>query len=319
MKTPPKILCVSANPAIDRRIYVESLRLGEVNRGLKAEPSAGGKAAHVAFVAQSLGANVRWLAFLGGVEGENCSAGVAARGVTPVVVQIATPTRINMELIDSVSGEITEILEPGPSITSDEKDRFLEEYRAQLHDQPVVVLSGSLPVGIESSFYADLIKTARDAGCWVHLDASGEPLSKGIEAAPHLIKPNLKEASALLGRPITSVEDAILAGRELHSRGAETVLISLGALGAVAVNEQSVLHGTAPQVKTVSTVGSGDSFLAGWTVAATQGMMASDCLRNAIACGTANCLAQSPGIFPISWVRQLLPQVEIRECDSQIR
>jgi 1-phosphofructokinase family hexose kinase len=316
MKTPPKILCVSANPAIDRRIYLDSLRLGEVNRGLKAEPSAGGKAAHVAFVAQSLGAKVRWLAFLGGVEGENCRAGVAARGVTPVVVRIATPTRTNMELIDSVSGKITEILEPGPSITSDEKDRFLEEYRAQLHDQPVVVLSGSLPTGVESSFYADLINAAKDADCRVFLDTSGEPLSKGIEAAPHLIKPNLKEASTLLGRPITSVEDAILAGRELHSRGAETVIVSLGALGAVAVNDQFALHGTAPYVNPVSTVGSGDSFLAGWTVAATQGMITSDCLRNAIACGTANCLAQSPGIFPIAWVTQFLPQVVIRECDS---
>jgi fructose-1-phosphate kinase PfkB-like protein len=138
-----------------------------------------------------------------------------------------------MELIDSLSGEITEILEPGPSIKSEEKDRFLEVYRAQLHDQPVVVLSGSLPKGVESSYYADLINAAKDADCQVFLDTSGEPLSKGIEAAPHLIKPNLKEASTLLGRPITSVEDAILAGRELHSRGAETVIISLGPLGAV--------------------------------------------------------------------------------------
>ena len=317
MKTPPNILCVSANPAIDRRIHLDRLRLGEVNRALKAEPAPGGKAAHVAFVAQMLGAKVRWLAFLGGAEGESCSSGIAARGITPVAVRIAAPTRTNLELIDSVSGEITEILEPGPTISNDEKHRFLEEYRAELRDLPIVVLSGSLPAGLGTSFYADLIKAAKDAGCRVFLDTSGEPLSQGIDAAPHLIKPNLAEASTLLGRSINSVEDAIQAGLELRSRDVETVIISLGPLGAVVVNGTSVLHGTAPMVTALSTVGSGDSFLAGWTVAAAEGRTAADCLHNGIACGTANCLAESPGIFSFDSVAEFLPQVAIRELGSQ--
>jgi 1-phosphofructokinase family hexose kinase len=260
-----------------------------------------------------LGAKVRWLAFVGGVEGESCRAGIAARGVMPIVVPIAAPTRTNLELIDSSSGEITEVLEPGPSIKENEKNRFVEEFRNQLRDRPAVVISGSLPSGIESTFYFDLIKIAREADCRVLLDTSGDPLSRGIEAAPHLIKPNLTEVSNLLGRTVSSTEDAILAGRELLRSGTETVIISLGALGAIVVNNQEVLHGTAPKLKVLSTVGSGDSFLAGWAVAETQGKNTSECLRTAIACGTANCIAASPGVFPIESATSLLSQVVISE------
>jgi fructose-1-phosphate kinase PfkB-like protein len=137
-----------------------------------------------------------------------------------------------------------------------------------------------------------------------------------LEAAPDLIKPNAQEVSTLLGRPIHSVDDAIAAAKELQNRGLRIVIISLGALGAVAVSGQSVLHGTAPEVKPVSTVGSGDSFLAGWAVAETQGLPLTECLRTAIACGTANCLADSPGVFPIELIQQFSPEVHISECNT---
>src|SRR6185369_10033 len=88
MEIIPKILCVSANPGVDRRITLPSLRLGEVNRASSADPMAGGKAAHVAFAAKTLGAEVRWLAFLGGPEGESCREGIAARGIVPIPVSI---------------------------------------------------------------------------------------------------------------------------------------------------------------------------------------------------------------------------------------
>jgi 1-phosphofructokinase family hexose kinase len=311
MKESPKILCVSANPALDRRIALPHLRMGEVNRAARAESAAGGKSAHVAFVAHTLGAEVRWLAFLGGPEGEACRAGIKARGVTPVVVPIAGRTRTNLELIDTESGAVTEILEPGPTITEAEKGRFLDEFQVQLRDVRVAILSGSLPSGVGNSFYAELVRIAKAAGCQVLLDTSGEPLSMAFEAAPDLIKPNIQEVSTLLGRPIRSVDDAIAAAKELRSRGLRTVIISLGALGAVAVSGQSVLHATAPEVKSVSTVGSGDSFLAGWAVAEAQGLPLTECLRTAIACGTANCLADSPGIFPLELIQRFSPEVQV--------
>ena len=304
---PIKLLCVSLNPGVDRRVRVAGLRAGEVNRALSVVPTAGGKAAHVALAATALGAEVRWLALLGGAEGESCRTEMESRGVAPVEVKIAGRTRTNLEIIDEPSGEITEILEPGPEIRDDERTEFLRVLQRELSARPLVVLSGSLPGGLSSSFYGELVRAAKDAGCRVFLDASGDALAQGLAAAPEVIKPNRQEAGALLGREIRSVVEAIAAARELQGRGPRTVIISLGAEGAVVVDEQGALHGSSPKVKAISTVGSGDSFLAGWAVGVAQGLAIEECLRLALACGTANCEADSPGmISPEAVKRQSL-------------
>ncbi len=307
----PKILCVSLNPAIDRRIRLPEFLAGRVNRATSADPEAGGKAAHVAFAAKALGAEVRWLAPLGGPEGESCRAGIAAHGVTPVVVPIVARTRTNLELIDESMGEITEVLEPGPAIRETEATALHRAFERELSSRPLVVISGSLPQGLVSSFYADLVRGAKQAGCIVMLDTSGEPLAAALSAAPDVIKPNRQELAALAGREIRSVAEAVEAARELQRRGPLTVIVSLGAEGAVVVSD-GVLHATAPRVDAVSNVGSGDSFLAGWAVAIARGLSLEECLRLAIACGTANCLASSPGMISPEAVKQVAKNVEIR-------
>jgi 1-phosphofructokinase family hexose kinase len=306
-------LCLSLNAAVDRRIWVRGWGVGEVNRAHGVDPAAGGKAAHVAFAARALGAEVRWLGFLGGVEGESCRAGIAARGIDPVVVEIGARTRMNLEIIDEASGVITEILEPGPVITSAEREALIAAFEKEITQKPLVVISGSLPGGVEKSIYATLVKTSKNAGCRVFLDASGDALGQTLEAGPDLIKPNRQESGALLGREIRSVDDAIVAARELQRRGAKAVIISLGAEGAVAVGEGKILHAHAPAVKVISTVGSGDSFLAGWAVETLRGGAMEDCLRLAIACGTANCVAESPGILEKSTVLKYLQSVKIEQ------
>jgi 1-phosphofructokinase family hexose kinase len=306
-----KLLCVSLNPAIDRRIGVSGLRVGAVNRARGVEPAAGGKAAHVAFAATALGAEVRWLSFLGGAEGESCREGIEARGIAPVVVAIDERTRTNLEIIDEATGEVTEILEPGPLIRDVERAALLREFEREARERPSVVLSGSLPEGIASSFYAELVKAAKDAGCRVFLDTSGEALAEALEAAPDVIKPNRQEIGALLGREIRSIPDAVAAARELRQRGPRTVIVSLGAEGAVVVDEHAALHGMAPSVKAISTVGSGDSFFAGWVFGVAQGWATDECLRLAIACGTANCEANSPGIISPEAVKRHSVAVKI--------
>jgi 1-phosphofructokinase family hexose kinase len=312
MTNPPQLLCVSLNPAIDRRITVAQFRVGEVNRAISVDPASGGKAAHVAFTATALGAEVRWLAFLGGPDGEACRAGIEARGVTPVVVPIAARTRTNLEIIDESSAKITEVLEPGPVIHEKELVDFARYFTVELRSVPMVILSGSLPKNVPDSFYADLIKTAKDAGCRVFLDASGEPLTQALSASPDVIKPNREEAAAILHRKIGTVEEAVAAARDLRARGPKTVILSLGAEGAVVVDGEHALLGVPPRVEAISTVGSGDSFLAGWVMGAAFGSSSlEETLRLAIACGTANCLAESPGMLSRKLVKDLQGRVKI--------
>lgn len=310
-----RILCVSLNPAIDRRIRVPRLNVGEVNRATLAAPEAGGKAAHVAFAARALAADVRWLGFLGGPEGDGCRDGIQARGVIPVRVPTAGRTRTNLEIIDDATGNITEVLEPGQEIAEVELRQFVQQFAAEISECSIVVLSGSLPRGVPVSIYADLIRTAKNIGCTVFLDTSGEPLLHGLAAGPSLVKPNRAEAEAVLGRAIKTVDDAISGAQELKKSGIGAVVISLGADGAVAVADHGV-YAMPPRVSAVSAVGSGDSLLAGWVVAMLQGRSFEDQVRFAVACGAANCVAPSPGMIAPETVERFLPLVKIQSCTS---
>jgi 1-phosphofructokinase family hexose kinase len=310
-----RILCVSLNAAIDRRIRVPRLNAGAVNRAISAEPEAGGKAAHVAFAARALGADVRWMGFLGGPEGDGCREGIQARGVTAVCVTIAGRTRTNLEIIDEASGNITEVLEPGPEITQSELQEFRQQFSAEIRDCSTVVLSGSLPRGVPVSIYADLIQCAKNTGCTVFLDTSGDPLFASLAAGPSLVKPNRAEAEAVLGKAIKTVDDAISGALEMRRSGVGTVVISLGADGAVAIADQ-VMYAAPPPVSVISAVGSGDSLLAGWAVAALEGRSFEERLRFAVACGAANCIAPGPGLISAETVKRFLPLVKLRSCAS---
>jgi 1-phosphofructokinase family hexose kinase len=218
---------------------------------------------------------------------------------------------MNLELIDSETGEVTEVLEPGPVILPQEADKFLDEFGRQTQDRPDVVISGSLPIGLPPDFYARMTTVAKQEGCRVLLDTSGEALSLALKARPDVIKPNRQEASALIGKQVRTQAEALTAARELRAAGIETVLLSLGDEGALALTANETLVAVPPKIKARSTVGSGDSFLAGWTVASAQGRPTADCLRMAIACGTANCLADSPALFTLNDVNEFLPQVQV--------
>jgi len=203
------------------------------------------------------------------------------------------------------------VLEPGPDIREDEKKEFLQTFDRELVRHPLVVLSGSLPGGLTTSFYGDLVKRAKDAGCVVLLDTSGEALINSLSTAPDLIKPNREEAGTLLGIDVRTIADARDAAHALRRQGPRAVVLSLGAEGAVAVGEDYDLHAIPPAVKAVSTVGSGDAFLAGWAVSTAQGLATDEVLRLAIACGTANCLARSPGMVSSREVERIASQVKI--------
>ncbi|MGC1674678.1 MAG: PfkB family carbohydrate kinase, partial [Candidatus Acidiferrales bacterium] len=113
----PTIVCVSANPAMDRRLRVESLATGEVNRATSAQGFAGGKAAHVAMATRALNARAAWVGFLGGAIGQECARQLESLGIQVAAIPTVASTRVNLEIIDE-SGRVTEILEPGaaPSV-----------------------------------------------------------------------------------------------------------------------------------------------------------------------------------------------------------
>ena len=151
---PPTVVCISANPALDRRLHLASLSLGEVNRARSVQALPGGKAAHVAMTANALGARTIWLGFLGGSIGEQCAGELRNLGIEVYPVHTRAPTRVNLELIED-SGRITEVLEPGEppdQCECEEMVRMCEEGLAAQWKGAAVVISGSLPAGHRPSF-----------------------------------------------------------------------------------------------------------------------------------------------------------------------
>jgi 1-phosphofructokinase family hexose kinase len=313
----PTIVCVSANPAMDRRLRVQSLMVGEVNRALSAQGFAGGKAAHVAMAARVLTAKAAWVGFLGGAIGEECERQLESLGIQVDAIRTASSTRVNLEIIDD-SGRVTELLEPGAPPTTAERDRFLQACVQGMRDEwkpAVLVISGSLPAGLEADFYTSLIEAARTANARVFVDTSGEPLRESVKARPDFVKVNRAEAGSLVGSPLTTVQEVVHVAGEVVARGAASAAITWGGEGLIWVESKSgpVWQARPPHMKVISTVGCGDATLAGFAYAAIQGIGGEQALRLAAACGAANCMAPAPGRIELATVHALRPQIEVRQ------
>jgi len=314
--TRPMIVCLSANPGLDRRIRVPSLAPGGVIRAHSSLALPGGKAAHVAMAARALGAHSIWIGFLGGAIGEEVAEGLRKLAIDVLPVPAESTTRVNLELVED-SGRITEVLEPGGPPGSAAQAEMLRLCAQGLRDQwkgALLSISGSLPVHVSADFYAKLNEAARAAGSKVFLDTSGDALRTGLEAKPDFVKPNRKESEALLGRPVRNAQEALDAAHELIRRGARSAAVTLGADGLIWLESKDGPAWSArpPRLNPASTVGCGDATLAGFAWAALQGHAGEKALRLAVASGAANCLAEFTARISTEDVQSIIPQVEVR-------
>lgn len=198
------IVVVSLNPALDITHRVDHADWSGVNRPADVQVRPGGKGVNVARVLKALGADVLLIGLAGGAAGSSLRAQLSARGVDTVMAEIAEETRRTFAVVDDGRGDTALFNEPGPPVTPEEYARFRDMFAAQLAGATAVVLSGSLPLGIPASTYADLIALAADAGVPALLDTSGEALLLGAAAGPEIVKPNLAELHAIVERGMTA-------------------------------------------------------------------------------------------------------------------
>jgi tagatose 6-phosphate kinase len=291
--------CVSLNPAIDTRLIVNGFVPGRVNRVSEVYRMPGGKAAHVAMALKGLGATPTWIGFSGGATGGELLAGLRDLEIATLPVSTGQASRVNLEILDT-EGEVTEILEPGGTITQSEWSEFLQACAGAFQlaaSKRIAVISGSLPPGVPPEACAALVSLARSANCLAFVDSSGLSLSKALGAEPDLVKVNREEAEVVTGVTIRDAISAAQAARKLVELGAISAAVSLGDRGLVGVRKDdpaSIHAGTSP-LRPRSTVGCGDSALAGLAFAAANGRSFEQSLALAVACGASNCLAALPG------------------------
>lgn len=282
------ILTVTLNPAVDKVYEVESFAVGDVFRPKDMWATAGGKGLNVSRVATILGEKVRATGFLGGSNGAFIRNEIKKQGIEDAFVEISGETRICIAINDPIANTSTEILEPGPVITAQEQEKFLKRFRQLVKEADIVTISGSLPKGVDIDFYGKLIDISREFGKRVLLDTSGESLLKSLEFTPFMIKPNETELEAIADKKISTEQDILETAIKIHQMGIQLVCVTLGGNGCIAVTEEGAFGLNAPSIETVSTVGSGDSFLAGCAVALVQNQPIETVLKTAMACGMAN-------------------------------
>lgn len=308
-------VCVSLNPAVDKRLRLARLQPGRVNRATEVSPAPGGKAAHVAMVLRSLGADPLWLGFAGGSTGAALVEDLQAMSIRVKSITTESSTRMNLEILED-DGGVTEILEPGHAVTEQELQEFQGTYISTVQssgERAIVILSGSLPPGAPSDYYASLVELGHHADAHVLLDVSGDPLQLALKARPDFAKPNQEEAESLSGAIIDGPQSAAAVLKTILRDTARSAAISLGANGLVwrSGKDSQTLYAQVPQLKARSAVGSGDATMAGFAFAAERGLSPADALRLAAACGAANCLADGPGRGRAEDVERLKDEIRI--------
>jgi 1-phosphofructokinase len=277
------ILTLTPNPSLDRTIEVDALVRGEVHRARSSRVDPGGKGVNVSRALVKHRTSTVAVLPAGGAEGAQLAALLAPIGVPVIDIPLASPTRSNVTLVEP-DGTTTKINEPGPVLSPAEITAMTERVTTFAGSADWVVLSGSLPRGVPSPFYAELVERIHALGGRVVVDTSGEPLAEAVAAGPDLVKPNAEELVEVAGGPLLTWGDVADAARRLRSLGVGSVLVSLGGDGALLVDDDGTRRAFTAAVDVRSTVGAGDATLAGFLVAGARGDTA---LQTAVAFGAA--------------------------------
>jgi len=308
------VYTVTLNPALDRTIYVETLRVHESNRIRREQRFAGGKGIDVSRALAALGTPNVALGFVGGFDGKEFEGRLLLEGVNCRFTPIAGETRTNIIIQDEATGSETPLLAQGPRVQPAELMDFVGRLEA-LNDVGFLVISGSLPIGLTPAVYRRLIEIALAKGARVMLDTSGEGLRQGITSGPTFIKPNRTELAELAGTDLPDIASIVRFGRTLLDR-VKVVLVSLGAEGMAYVSAERVLVARPPRVEVKSTVGAGDCAVAGFVHSLLGNKPVEDSLRLAVAAGSAATMCPGTGLCRPADIAALLPGIEVRELKS---
>ena len=298
------IVVVCLNPALDVTHHVGAVDWGGVNRPRAVRARPGGKGLNVARTLHALGVDVLVLGLVGGVTGDGVAAALRELGVPAALTPVAGETRRTFTVVDDSVADhgVTAFHEAGPEAGEEEFAGFRRGYEQALEAATAVVLSGSLPPGLEAGTYATLIKTAAAAGVPAVLDTHGEALRRGAAAGPAIVKPNLAELAALAGRPLSpgvdrAADRATVKAAAGELDGAEAVVITLGPDGLLAATGDGCWRARPPAAMAGNATGAGDAVAAALAHGLVLGRPWDERLRHAAALGAATAAAPVAGEF----------------------
>jgi 1-phosphofructokinase family hexose kinase len=312
-----RIATLSLNPAIDQTARVPNFTAGRVNRVEWEQSDAGGKGVNVASFLADAGLPVVATGFLGNANAEPFTELFARKGIEDRCLRLPGRTRVNVKIVDEALDQVTDINFPGLAPAPEDLELLLAAIEALCPDTDWFVLSGSLPAGVPTGIYADLVRRLKGLGKTVVLDASGAPFAAAVGCRPDLIKPNIDELAELVGRPLRDQAEVLAAARDLIDQGVGLVAVSMGADGALFVEGDAALLAVPPAIVVKSTVGAGDAMVAGLVAGALKGLDLTGRARLATAFSLGTLGEVGPNLPEAAVIAGFAARVEIRTLSNR--
>lgn len=279
------IYTLTLNPSLDYLLNTSDFTVGKTNRSSQESLHFGGKGINVSYVLKQLGIQSVCLGFTAGFTGDELKKMLLSNDLACDFVKVGKGnTRINVKIKND---RITEVNAQGPEISSDDVDKLFEKLET-LSDGDTLVIAGSTPKG-QGNIYSEILEHLSHKNVRFVIDTSGQKLLDCLKYKPFLIKPNKDELSEIVGQTLENDEEIITAVRRLKDMGAVNVLVSMGGEGALLVDENNQVHRVyAYKITPVSTVGAGDSMVAGFLAGVDKGYDYALMLGNACGAATAS-------------------------------
>jgi 1-phosphofructokinase/tagatose 6-phosphate kinase len=311
------IVTVTLNAALDRTLTAPNFQIGFRHRASESLTLPGGKGVNIARALKVQEQPVIATGLAGGKTGTRIVEDLTTEGILNDFVRIKDESRTSTAIIDPTSNTQTEVNEYGPIVTARELQAFMEKLAYFARGADVVILAGTLPRKVKDSLYRDIIKTLKESEVMTVLDVAGDSFRHAIKAGPDIVSPNINEAEALIGHEFSDDADFIDAARQLSRMGAGSGIITHSG-GCYAYfregnGDGSAYKVTIPPLDPVSTVGSGDCFLAGFVAAMLSGKSRADSLRHGVACGAASTQKYGAGVFDPHDARRLISKARAEE------
>ena len=304
------ITTICLNPALDRTVTVDSLVPGHVNRIRTARTDVGGKGVNVAVVCRRLGLDAQVIG-CAGVDGySKLRAKAKAEDIGCDFHTVEGAIRINTKVVPLDGSGVTELNEPGPTLTAEDMDVFFDMAAEAAAGSEFVVITGSLPPGCPVHTYRNLIEMLH-VPCI--LDVGGAALAEGVKAKPFLIKPNHHELAATVGRELHTLGDIRAAAQTFVDGGVRHVVVSLGKDGALYVGVEGCFYAPEIPVEVRSTVGAGDALVGGLLYGLVKHGTMRDGFRAGAAAGTASVMTEGTQLINLDDFERLLTQVQIQD------
>lgn len=305
------ILTLTINPAVDRNLTVDRLAFEDRGYILSSNETPGGRGINASRVIHDFGGDTLAIATSGGKTGKRFESLSGCCSFPMELVHIDQEMRTNLTVTDR-QGLTVKLNELGPSITARELDRIASTVEKNLANASWFMICGSLPPGVPSVFYKEIIQLAHKRKVKTLLDTDGDALLHGLEAVPEVVSPNQQETERLLGRALITRTHLIDAVQRLRGMGAESVVLSLGSRGAIAERDGNMVEAIPPRIDAVCPIGAGDALAAALAWAMSEGKHFIDSVRWGVAAGTAS--ARLPGITfaDLEATREMYGLVDIR-------